>query len=112
MFVIKLLRGQIPKHARDLLFAANLTAQTKKDGGIRPIAVLNVLRRLALKIAATRVIQELVRPLPPVQLCVGVSDGCEAAELGVGVSGWCAVAAHAVRAFVQSPVVPGNNVLV
>ena len=42
---------------------------------------------------------ELRRQLPPVQLGVGVSGGCEAA-------------AHAVRAFVQSSVVPGNNVLV
>ena len=46
-----------------------------------------------------RVIQKLRRQLPPVQLGVGVSGGCEAAT-------------HAVCAFVQSPVVPGNNVLV
>ena len=42
---------------------------------------------------------ELRRQLPPVQLGVGVSCGCEAAT-------------HAVLAFVQSPVVPENNVLV
>ena len=88
----KLLQGQIP---HDLLFAANLTALLEKDGGIRPISVGNVFRRLASKIAVKRVIPEL----PPVQLDVGVSGGCEAA-------------AHAVRTFVQSPVVPGNNVLV
>ena len=91
--------GQIPQHARDLLFAANLTALRKKDGGIRPIAVGNVFRRLASKIAAKRVIPELRRQLPPVQLGVGVNGGCEAA-------------AHAVRAFVQSSVVPENNVLI
>ena len=95
----KLLRRQIPKHARDLLFVANLTALQKKDGGIRPISVGNVSHRLASKIAAKRVTSELRRQLPPVQLCVGVSGRCEAAE-------------HAVRAFVQSPVVHGNNVLV
>ena len=95
----KHLRGKMPQHARDLLFAANLTALRKKDGGIRPIAVGNVFRRLASKIAAKRVIPELRRQLPPVQLSIGVSGGWEAA-------------AHAVRAFVQSPVVPGNNVLV
>ena len=33
-----------------------------------------------------------------------------AVQLGVGVSGGCEAAAH-VRAFFQSPVVPGNNVL-
>ena len=94
----KLLRGQIPQHARDL-FAASLTALWKMDGGIRPIAVGNVLRRLASMIAAKRVIPELCRQLPLVQFCVGVSGGCEAAD-------------HAVCAFVQSPVVPGNNVIV
>ena len=55
----KLLRGQIPQHARDILFAANLTALRKKDGGIRTIAVANAFRRLASKIAAKRVIPEL-----------------------------------------------------
>ena len=95
----KLLRGQIPQHARDLLFAANLTQLRKKNGGIRPIPVGSVFRRLASKIASKRVIQELRRQQPPVQLGVGVSGGCEAT-------------AHAVRAFVQSPVVPENNVIV
>ena len=85
----KLLRGQIPKHARDLLFAVNLTALRKKEGGNRSIAVCNVFRRLASKIAAKRVIPELRRQLPPVKLGVGVSDGCEAA-------------ANAVHAFVIS----------
>ena len=69
------------------------------DGGIRPLAVGNVFRRLASKISAMRVIPELRRQLPPVQLGVGVSGGYKAA-------------AHAVRAFVQSLVVPGENVLV
>ena len=95
----KLLRGQVHKHTRDHLFAANLTALRKKDDGIRPIVVGNVFRRLASKIAAKRVVPELRRQLPPVQLGVGVSGGCESA-------------AHVVRAFVQSSVVPGNNVLV
>ena len=95
----KFIRGQIPKHDRDLLFAANLTALRKKDGDIRPIAVGNVFRRLTSKIAAKRVMPEQRRQLPPVQLGIGVSGGCEAAE-------------HAVLTFVQSPVVPGNYVLV
>ena len=86
----------MPQHARDLPFAANVTAFRKKDGGIRPIAVGNIFHRLASKIAAKRVIPELRRQLLPVQLSVGVSGGCEAAA----------------RAFVQSPVVPENNMLV
>ena len=71
----KLLRGQISQHARNFLFAANVTALRKKDGGIRPIAVGNVFRRLASKIAAKRVIPELRRQIPPFQLGVGVSGG-------------------------------------
>ena len=95
----KLLRGQIPHHASDHLFAAKLTALRKKDGGIRPIAVGNVFRPFATKIAAKRVMPELRRQIPPVQLGVGISGGCEAA-------------AHTVHAFVQPPVVPGSIVLV
>ena len=95
----KLIRGQIPQHARDLRFAVNLTALRNKDGGIRPIAVGNVFRGLGSKIAVKRVISELRRQLPPLQLSVDVSGGCEAA-------------AHAVRTFVQFPVVPEKNVLV
>ena len=95
----RLPRGRIPQHARDLLFAANLTALRKKDGCIRPIAIDNVFRRSASKIAAKRAMPDLQRQLPPVQLVVSVSGGCEAA-------------AHAAHAFVQFSVVPGNNVLV
>ena len=94
----KLLRGQIPKHTREL-FAANLTALRKKDGDIRPIAVGNVFCRLASKIEAKRVTSELRRQLPPAQLGVDDSGGCEAA-------------ASAVRTSVQSLVVPEDNVLV
>ena len=43
----KLLRIHISKHARGLLFAADLTALRKKEGGNRPIAVGNVFRRFA-----------------------------------------------------------------
>ena len=50
-------------------------------------------------IAEKLVIPELWRQLPSVQLGDGVSGGCEAAV-------------HAVRAFVQSSVVPENSVLV
>ena len=67
------LRSQIPQHARDLHFTAYLTELQKMDGGIRPIAVSNVFRRFASKIAAKRVIPELQRHLPPVQLGVGVN---------------------------------------
>ena len=69
----KPLQGQISNHACDL-FATNLTA-LQGDGGIQPIAVGNVFRRVASKIVAKRVIPELWRQIPPVQLGVGVSGG-------------------------------------
>ena len=45
------LNGQISDFARILFFSANLTALRKKDGGIRPMAEGNILRRLASKVA-------------------------------------------------------------
>ena len=83
-----LIRGNIPTIARDLLFSANLTALRKKDGGIRPIAVGNTLRRLVSKVASRPVIQALASQLAPIQLGVGVQGGCEAA-------------AHAIRSVTQ-----------
>ena len=84
----KLLRGQIPQHARDLLFAANLMALRKKDGGIRPTASVASFVNWPQS-EQRNVIPELQRQLLPAQLGVGISGGCEAA-------------AHAVCAFVQS----------
>ena len=66
-------------YARKFFFAANLTALHKKDGGIRPIAVGNVFRRLASKTACRPVIQSMKNHFFPVQLGVGVPEGCEAA---------------------------------
>ena len=43
----RLLSADLSDHDRKLLFSANVTAIRKKDGGIRPIAVGNLLRRLA-----------------------------------------------------------------
>ena len=45
------LNGQISDFACILFFSANLTILRKKDGGIRPIAVRNILKRFASKVA-------------------------------------------------------------
>ena len=50
-----LLNTDLSDHAMKLLFSANLTALRKKDGGIRPIAVGNLLRRLASKVGCSAV---------------------------------------------------------
>ena len=39
-----ILQGKVPSAVRPLFFGANLTALTKKDGGVRPIAVGCTLR--------------------------------------------------------------------
>ena len=84
------MRGAIPEVARDCFFGASLCALAKKDGGIRPVAVGCVYRRLASKIGA-RYASTVVRgSLQPSQLGVGTPGGCEAVV-------------HAARQFVHSP---------
>ena len=48
-FVNFVLKDQIPENIRPIFFGANLCALSKKDGGIRPIAVGTTLRRLVTK---------------------------------------------------------------
>ena len=56
-----------------------MTALTKKEGGIRPIAVGCTLRRLVAKVAGFRVRDEMAALLAPRQLGYGVRGGAEAA---------------------------------
>ena len=58
---------------------ANLIALSKKDGGVRPIAVSSVWRRLAAKCANTFASEKVAGFLSPFQLGVGVKGGAEAA---------------------------------
>jgi hypothetical protein len=46
-----LLSGQLPSEICHLLYGASLCALNKKDGGLRPIAIGNCLRRLTSKLA-------------------------------------------------------------
>ena len=73
---------------RPFFFGASLTALTKKEGGIRPIAVGCTLRRLAAKVAGFRVRDKMAALLAPRQLRYGVRGGAEAAV-------------HAARLYVQ-----------
>ena len=74
-----ILAGQIPEYARTAVFGASLVALRKNDGGVRPIAIGSVYRRLAGRIAAHHASQLLSSELKPVQLGVGVPGGCESA---------------------------------
>ena len=64
-----------------VFFGVNLTALTRKCGGIRPIAVGCTLRRLVAKVAANKVRDEMSFLLAPRQLGFGVKGGAEAAVM-------------------------------
>ena len=64
---------------RSFLFGGNLIALEKKTGGIRPIAIGYVLRRLAAKCANSFATSKLASYFSPLQLGVSVRGGYEAA---------------------------------
>jgi Reverse transcriptase (RNA-dependent DNA polymerase) len=66
-----------------------LSALSKKDGGIRPIAVSNTLRRMILKAACKAVTATMAFYFLPVQIGFGVPTATEAAV-------------HAARAYAAS----------
>ena len=77
-FVNILAKGSIPREVSPFFFGANLFALVKKDGGLRPVAVGNTLRRLASKCISYAVSQRAAAYLRPLQFGVGVRGGCEA----------------------------------
>jgi hypothetical protein len=89
-FINTLSRGQVPVTIRPLFFGANLTALTKKIGGIRPIAVGNTLRRLAARCIGSSVRDQRRTAYGDVQLGYGTPRGAEAA-------------AHAARIYLAQP---------
>ena len=79
--------GQIPDFAVQAFYGASLIALRKKGGGLRPIAIGSVFRRIAAKIAVSNVSAAIGAELRPAQLGVATRNGCEAAV-------------HAVRAYI------------
>lgn len=88
-FTTLVLEGKTPESIQPFLFGASLTALNKKDGGLRPIAVGNTLRRLVAKCACSQARDLTSEVLPPHQLGFGVAQGAE-----------CAV--HAARIFTNN----------
>ena len=80
--------GKVPQAVSPFLCGARLHAGKKKDGGLRPIAVGNLIRRLVAKCFSSRLSERAASLLKPHQLGVGVKAGCEAV-------------AHAVRKAVK-----------
>ena len=74
------LRRHLLTSSTDILFfSVNLTALGKKDGGIHPIAVGNILRRLTSKVANRFASHKVANFLRLFQLGVSVRNACEAA---------------------------------
>jgi len=83
-FVRMLASGRAPPNITPLLCGASLLACQKKGGGLRPIAVGEVLRRLTSKCLAFTVNPAAAQLLAPVQVGVGVRGGCEAVVHALG----------------------------
>ena len=74
-----LLHGSLPEKIAKIIYGGKLIALRKKDGGIRPITVGHVIRRIVAKCANHSVINNISQTLLPRQLGVGVKGGLEAA---------------------------------
>ncbi|KAF0312080.1 Longitudinals lacking protein-like [Amphibalanus amphitrite] len=69
------LSGRLPECVVPAFFGASLIALRKKDGGLRPIAVGSVYRRIAGKVAAAAVSGAIGARLRPIQLGVATRNG-------------------------------------
>ena len=75
-----MLSGKLPRCG--VLLDSNLVGLAKPGGGVRPIAIGEVWYRLA-GLCAITALEGIGRTLAPLQLCVGVPGGAEAAGLAV-----------------------------
>ena len=69
--------GKVPQAVVPYLCGATLLTSQKRDGGLRPIAVGEVLRRLSSKCISKAVRSEVFEVLTPLQVGVGVQGGCK-----------------------------------
>ena len=75
--VVRLVQGRAPRDVAKWLCGATLFAMPKKDGGMRPIAVGEVLRRLAAKVVCAAYKDDVIDHLWPLQIGVGKPMGAE-----------------------------------
>ena len=88
--------GKLPHTVIPHLCGASLLPCLKRGGGLRPIAVGEVLRRLTSKCVARAVLPEALQILSPLQVGVGVPAGCEAII-------------HSVMNIHESPSIPADH---
>ena len=74
-----MLDGSLPDNIAKIIYGGNLIALTKKSGGIRPITIGYVYRRIAAKYANKYALNQASLSLAPRQVGVGVEGGIEAA---------------------------------
>ena len=78
------LGGSFPEAVAPLLCASNLVPLRKKDGGVRPVAVGDTVRRLCGKILLRHsAVKREVSSLQPRQCGVGVQGACELVAMGL-----------------------------
>ena len=82
--------GHLPEGAAPYFAGSRLFWGKKKDGGILPIAVGNITRRLVSKCFSFALADKAAQLLAPFQLGVGFRGGCEAIV-------------HTVRALIEDP---------
>ncbi|CUG93625.1 Hypothetical protein, putative, partial [Bodo saltans] len=83
-FASSVVCGDLPSDILRFFFGARLSALAKKEGGIRPIASGETLRRVAARALIRRFRNVLAALfLPHRQFGVGVANGCEALALAV-----------------------------
>ena len=95
-FVNLLCAGKAPQVIVPHLCGASLLPCKKKDGGLRPIAVGEVLRRLSSKCATRAVLPDALSILSPLQV-------------GVGLPGRCDAVLHSVMSVLHDTNIPSNN---
>ena len=87
-FCACLVNGGFPTGVTSLLSAAKLYALKKKNGGIRPIACGDVLRRIAAKCLLQGTLGEYTETLLPLQMGVNVANATE--HIMRDISDWTA----------------------
>ena len=81
--------GKVPDEIRPILFGAKLIALTKVDGGLRPIAVGNTIRRIASKCVGYNMAEQRAALFGETQVGCGTKRGAE-------------IAAHLFRNLIES----------